>query len=71
MNLADHTMALTQLERFKKDMDDWQKLLMDMPDYQFSKKQIYCRGQLVEANIWREGQTKYLEMALSELVPVP
>ena len=47
------------------------KLLMDVPDHQFSKKNIYCNGQLIEANVWRVSQIKYLEMALSELLPVP
>ena len=44
------------------------KLLSDQPDYQFSKKSIFCNGQLVEANIWRASQIRYLETALAELL---
>ncbi len=42
-------------------------LLQENPGFCFPKKQIYVNGQMLEANVWRESQRKYLEQALSEL----
>ena len=40
--------------------------LQDHPGYEFPKKKVHCNGQLVDANIWYEGQREYLERALAE-----
>jgi len=37
------------------------------PDFVFPKKQIYANGQLVEANIWKASQRKYVDTAIVEL----
>ena len=45
-----------------------QLYLADFPTYQFPKKQIYCNGQLVEANLWLSSQKKYIEAALASII---
>jgi len=37
------------------------------PDYVFPKKNIYANGQLVEANIWKNSQRKFVETAIAQL----
>ena len=37
------------------------------PDFTFPKKNIYANGQLVEANIWKASQQKYVDTAIAEL----
>ena len=45
-----------------------QLLLHDFPQHVFTKKSIYCNGQMLEANIWHESKKKYLEQALATLL---
>ena len=42
-------------------------LLKDNPAYVFPKKEIYANGQMLQANVWYEYQSKYLEQALALL----
>ena len=42
-------------------------LLADQPNFVFPKKQIYANGQLIEANMWKESQRRYVEIALASL----
>ena len=42
-------------------------LLVDQPDFVFPKKQIYANGQLIEANMWKESQRRYVEIALASI----
>ena len=37
------------------------------PDFVFPKKNIYANGQLVEANIWKASQRKFVDTAIAEL----
>ena len=41
--------------------------LADHPEYVFPKKNIYCQGQLISANMWTESQKSFIEKALASL----
>ena len=41
--------------------------LAEHPEYVFPKKNIYCQGQLISANMWLASQKAYIERALASL----
>ena len=41
--------------------------LAEHPEYVFPKKNIYCQGQLISANMWLDSQRVYIERALASL----
>ena len=41
--------------------------LAEHPEYVFPKKNIYCQGQLISANMWTESQKSFIEKALASL----
>jgi hypothetical protein len=43
------------------------RFLADNPGFQFEKKDIFCNGQMIQANRWTEVMRPYLEEALAQL----